>query len=145
MFHWGDEHGRRFRIGEVAALSGVTPRALRSYEARGLLGSPERTESGYRAYGAAELVQAVRIRRLRALGMSLEQIAGIVADDADPRVLPDQLLSKVGAASRPSYFCVRVSRTSFLILLRRSGRRSACQLGPMLSIVCIIDERTVMS
>jgi DNA-binding transcriptional MerR regulator len=84
-------HGRRFRIGEVAALSGVTPRALRLYEARGLLGSPERTESGYRVYGAAELVRAARIRRLRALGMSLEQIAGIVADDADSGVLPDQL------------------------------------------------------
>jgi DNA-binding transcriptional MerR regulator len=83
--------GRRFRIGELAALSGVTPRALRLYEARGLLAEPQRTESGYRLYGTAELVRAIRIRRLRALGMSLEQIAGVLADDADPGLLPDQL------------------------------------------------------
>ena len=61
---------KRHRIGELAALSGVTRRALRLYEARGLLGEPERTESGYRLYGVTELVRAIRIRRLRTLGLS---------------------------------------------------------------------------
>ncbi|TML11915.1 MAG: hypothetical protein E6G33_14165 [Actinobacteria bacterium] len=32
--------------------------------------APERTQAGYRLYGAAELVQAIRIRRLRALGLT---------------------------------------------------------------------------
>jgi DNA-binding transcriptional MerR regulator len=82
---------RLFRIGDLAALSGATRRALRLYEARGLLGPPERSESGYRLYGTRELVRALRIRRLRDLGMSLEQIAGVVADDADPELLPDRL------------------------------------------------------
>src|SRR5262245_52120543 len=87
----GQSSGRRFRIGELAAFSGVTPRALRLYEARGLIAPSERSDAGYRVYGTAELVRAIRIRRLRALGMSLEQVAGVLADDADPGSFPVQL------------------------------------------------------
>ena len=87
----GQETTRSFRIGELARLSGATARALRLYESRGLLGPAERSESGYRLYGTHDLVRAVRIRRLRGLGMSLEQIADVVADDAAPELLPEQL------------------------------------------------------
>ncbi|MBA2253525.1 MAG: MerR family DNA-binding transcriptional regulator, partial [Chloroflexi bacterium] len=41
------------RIGELARQSGVAPTALRYYEQLGLLPEPERTASGYRAYGEA--------------------------------------------------------------------------------------------
>ena len=37
-------------IGEVAARSGVSRKALRLYEARGILPPPRRTASGYRSY-----------------------------------------------------------------------------------------------
>ena len=37
-------------IGEVAARSGVSRKALRLYEARGILPAPSRTASGYRVY-----------------------------------------------------------------------------------------------
>jgi len=85
------ETRRLFRIGELAQLSGSTARALRLYESRGLLGPAERSESRYRLYGTRDLVRALRIRRLRELGMSLEQIAGVVGDDAAPEQLPEQL------------------------------------------------------
>src|SRR5262249_5211996 len=87
----GKECTRRYRIGELAALSGATRRALRLYEARGLLGEPERTEAGYRLYGTAELVRAIRIGRLRALGMGLDQLGQIIEDDAGVTALSDQL------------------------------------------------------
>jgi DNA-binding transcriptional MerR regulator len=86
-----NECTRRYQIGVLAALSGVTPRALRLYEARGLLGEPERAEAGYRLYGTAELVRAIRIRRLRALRMGLDQLAQIIEDDAGATALSDQL------------------------------------------------------
>jgi DNA-binding transcriptional MerR regulator len=63
------------RIGELARLASTTPRAIRHYHAIGLLPEPERERSNYRSYGAEDLVLLVRIRRLRELGMPLDQIA----------------------------------------------------------------------
>lgn len=62
------------RIGEAAAAAGTTPRALRLYEARGLLGPPPRTSSGQREYGCAEVARVRVIRSLLALGLTLEDI-----------------------------------------------------------------------
>jgi DNA-binding transcriptional MerR regulator len=67
---------RGLRIGELAGLAGTTTRAIRHYHAIGLIGEPERDESGYRRYGPEHVVAVVRIRRLRSLGMPLDQIAG---------------------------------------------------------------------
>ena len=44
------EHG--LLIGEVAARSGVSRKAIRLYEARGILPPPRRTPAGYRRYPA---------------------------------------------------------------------------------------------
>lgn len=65
-------------IGEAARLSGVSARMVRHYEALGLLPRVHRTDSGYRQYGAAEVHTLRFIRRARALGFSMEDIAGLV-------------------------------------------------------------------
>ena len=62
------------RIGEAAAAAGTTPRALRLYEARGLLPPPPRTPSGQREYGPAEVARVRVIRGLLALGLTLEDL-----------------------------------------------------------------------
>ncbi|MGW4908689.1 MerR family transcriptional regulator [Streptomyces sp. NPDC004270] len=62
------------RIGEAAAAAGTTPRALRLYEARGLLPPPPRTPSGQREYSAAEVARVRVIRDLLALGLTLEDL-----------------------------------------------------------------------
>lgn len=66
---------RGLRIGELAELATTTPRAIRHYHHLGLLPEPERDESGYRRYGPQHLIRLVRIRRLRGVGMPLEQVA----------------------------------------------------------------------
>ena len=68
------------KIGEAAALAGVTPKAIRHYHKVGLLAEPRRSDSGYRLYGAEELLRLARIRRLRTLGLSLNQIKGVLGD-----------------------------------------------------------------
>lgn len=60
-------------IREVARRTGLTSRALRFYEARGLL-SPLRTYSGRRLYGAGELERIQQILALKRAGLSLAQI-----------------------------------------------------------------------
>jgi DNA-binding transcriptional MerR regulator len=62
-----------FDIAEVVRRTGLTSRALRFYEARGLL-KPLRTASGRRYYGAAELERVNLILALKRAGLSLAQI-----------------------------------------------------------------------
>jgi DNA-binding transcriptional MerR regulator len=79
-------------VKEVAEVAGVTPRTVRHYHSIGVLPEPPRDGSGYRRYGGKELVELVRIVRLRALGMPLPQIAQRVsATDTDDVSLSDAL------------------------------------------------------
>ena len=61
-------------ISEVVRRTGLTSRALRFYEARGLV-SPLRTASGRRYYGPAELERVNQILALKRAGLSLAQFA----------------------------------------------------------------------
>ncbi|MFI6283362.1 MerR family transcriptional regulator [Streptomyces sp. NPDC051018] len=70
------------RIGEVAALAGVTPRTVRHYHQLGLLPEPERLSNGYRDYGLRHAAVLARIRRLTELGLGLAEVRGVLADDA---------------------------------------------------------------
>ncbi|HEX8125646.1 MAG TPA: MerR family transcriptional regulator [Allosphingosinicella sp.] len=60
-------------IAEVVRRTGLSARALRFYEARGLL-KPLRTASGRRVYGPAELEEVNRILALKKAGLTLAQI-----------------------------------------------------------------------
>jgi DNA-binding transcriptional MerR regulator len=61
-------------IRDVARRTGLTSRALRFYEARGLL-KPLRTYSGRRLYGRGELERIQQILALKRAGLSLAQIS----------------------------------------------------------------------
>lgn len=65
---------------EAARRLGVSAKALRLYEQRGLL-LPVRTSAGWRAYGPDEMAKAGEIASLRALGLSLTQVARVLAGD----------------------------------------------------------------
>lgn len=62
-----------YTVGSLAKLAGVTVRALHHYEDEGLL-HPERTASGYRRYGAADVERLQQILLLRSCGLSLGDI-----------------------------------------------------------------------
>ncbi|WP_455359442.1 MerR family transcriptional regulator [Streptomyces sp. SYSU K21746] len=70
------------RIGEIAALVGVTSRAIRHYHHVGLLPEPRRRANGYRAYTVRDAVLLARIRRLTEIGLSLDEVRDVLADDA---------------------------------------------------------------
>ncbi|MFG2225089.1 MerR family transcriptional regulator [Streptomyces sp. NPDC048644] len=78
------------RIGEIAALVGLTTRAIRHYHHVGLLPEPERRPNGYRAYSIRDAVLLARVRRLTELGLSLDEVRDVLADDAG-RELADVL------------------------------------------------------
>jgi DNA-binding transcriptional MerR regulator len=66
---------------EAAQRLGVSAKALRLYEQRGLL-APERTAAGWRSYGPEEMAKGAEIVALRTLGLSLAQVARVLQGDA---------------------------------------------------------------
>jgi DNA-binding transcriptional MerR regulator len=64
----------------AARRLGISTKALRLYEQRGLL-TPGRTAAGYRLYGPAEIARAGEIASLRSLGLSLSQVSRVLAGD----------------------------------------------------------------
>ena len=56
----------------------MPPKTLRYYEDIGLLSPAGRTEAGYRLYGWRQLEQIEFIRRAKLMGLTLEQIRGLI-------------------------------------------------------------------
>lgn len=73
---------------EAAKRLGVSAKALRLYEQRGLV-APSRTAAGWRVYGPDEMTRAAEIVAFRALGLSLAEVARVL--DGDPRGLEPAL------------------------------------------------------
>jgi DNA-binding transcriptional MerR regulator len=65
-------------IGELAARSGLSRKAIRLYEAAGILDKPVRTAAGYRLYPEESLGLLTFVARARRLGLSLAEIRDIV-------------------------------------------------------------------
>ena len=66
------------RIGQLAAKSGVSAKALRLYEARGLLRPDTHSASGYRLYGAPALARLNEIGVLKRAGFTLAEIGRLI-------------------------------------------------------------------
>lgn len=86
------------RVGDLAARTGLSVRALHHYEEIGLLPAPERSAAGHRLYGAPTVERLYRIGRLRRLGLSLEQV-GRILDDPEWD-LEDELRRHAGTLER---------------------------------------------
>ena len=67
---------------QAARRLGVSVKALRLYEARGLI-APVRTAAGWRAYGPDEMARVGEIAALRELGLSLAQVARVLEGDSE--------------------------------------------------------------
>jgi Cu(I)-responsive transcriptional regulator len=65
-------------IGEAARAAGVSAKMIRNYEQIGLIPAADRTEAGYRQYGARDVAVLRFVRQARLLGFSMEQIAGLI-------------------------------------------------------------------
>ena len=75
---------RSLRIGEVAELTGTTPRTIRYYEEIGLLpGAADREQGKHRCYTQADVDRMHEIVRLKELlGLSLEQLSKLLEAEA---------------------------------------------------------------
>jgi MerR family transcriptional regulator, repressor of the yfmOP operon len=76
------------RIGEIAELSGVTPRTIRYYEELGLLPRSDRAEGKHRIYAETDVERLREMTRLRdLLGLSLDELRSMItAEDVRAEV-----------------------------------------------------------
>ncbi len=65
-------------VGKAAQAAGVSAKAVRLYEAKGLLPEARRTQAGYRAYTDDEITVLRFIRQAKTLGLSLGEIRDIL-------------------------------------------------------------------
>jgi DNA-binding transcriptional MerR regulator len=66
---------------EIADLASTTVNTVRHYHQVGLLEQPKRLSNGYKSYEVSHLVQLLRIRRLRGLGVPIDLINDVAAGD----------------------------------------------------------------
>ncbi|MGH2823140.1 MAG: MerR family transcriptional regulator, partial [Thermoleophilaceae bacterium] len=69
--HRGDE---LMTVGELARRTGLSVKAIRQYEALGLIYSAGRSEGNYRLFDASALWCAQVVSTLRSLGLTIKQI-----------------------------------------------------------------------
>ncbi|MFB6620012.1 MerR family transcriptional regulator [Streptomyces sp. NPDC056367] len=65
------DDGRMITIGQLARYVGVSVKTIRVYHDKGLFPEPERDGSGYRRYGADEVIALIKIRTLAEAGVPL--------------------------------------------------------------------------
>src|SRR3954471_4589058 len=93
------------RIGEVAAATGLTVRALHHYDDIGLLAPTGRSDAGYRLYADEDVRRLYRIAAFRRLGFALGEIGALlVGGGSDPppviRAQRDRLDAEVALRER---------------------------------------------
>ena len=79
------------KIGELAEQTGVSVQAVRYYERRGLLPTPDRTASGYREYDGSDALRLSFIRRTKELGFTLSEIRDLLDLQVRPGTTADDV------------------------------------------------------
>jgi DNA-binding transcriptional MerR regulator len=85
------EKGRFLTVGDLAERSGVSPRTIKHWEDKGIIGPDMRTEGGFRLYSESYVFLCQLIRDLQLFGYTLEEIKAVSDDvrtllavEADP-------------------------------------------------------------
>ncbi len=81
------------KVGTAAAAAGVSPKAVRLWESRGLLPPARRTDSGYRIFTDDDVRILRFIRQAKALDLGLDEIGEILDLQREGTVTCDRVTS----------------------------------------------------
>lgn len=82
-------------IGEIADFFGVTRKAIRLYEKKGIIKPAEvDPQNGYRYYSVDQVQQLNALLELKALGFSLDEIKMVIGGETTKELLLDRLQKK---------------------------------------------------
>ncbi|MCE7564493.1 Cu(I)-responsive transcriptional regulator [Aliivibrio fischeri] len=71
-------------ISEVAKLTGLTAKAIRFYESKGIIKEASRGANGYRQYTQHQVDELLLIRRSRLVGFSLDECQELLSLSNNP-------------------------------------------------------------
>lgn len=71
-------------ISEIAKKTGLSQKAIRFYEQKGLITPPQRSENGYRHYGQRHLEELTLLYQARQVGFTLEECRELIFLLHDP-------------------------------------------------------------
>jgi len=74
----------KMNISDVAKKTGLTSKAIRFYEEKGLVTPPLRSDNGYRSYSQKHLDELTLLRQARQVGFNLEECGELVNLFNDP-------------------------------------------------------------
>jgi MerR family transcriptional regulator, repressor of the yfmOP operon len=126
------EQGERsLRIGELAELTGTTPRTIRYWEELGLLGTgTDREEGKHRSYTQADVQRVSEIVRLRnLLGLTLEQLSSLLEAESARAHLRRELSQTESPAERRRILEQLLGHISGQLDLVRDRRRELEELA----------------
>lgn len=132
-----DTSSRLLSIGEFAAATQLSPKALRLYDEQHLLQPATiAAASGYRYYRSDQVPLGRLIRTLRDMGLSLADVARVVAAD---RARAERLLGEYARELDQRYAREKRAFQAALLLLRDAARSEAVtveeRLRPAMTVV----------
>jgi DNA-binding transcriptional MerR regulator len=75
----GDRH-TTLSPSQLARMTGVSTDTLRHYERKRVLGTPVRSQSGYRRYPSEAIARVRLVRRALTIGFTLDELAGVLSE-----------------------------------------------------------------
>ena len=75
----GKVKGTKMNISDVAKKTGLSSKAIRFYEEKGVVTPPLRSENGYRTYNGHHLDELNLLRQARQVGFTLDECRELVA------------------------------------------------------------------
>jgi DNA-binding transcriptional MerR regulator len=129
------------RIGELADLVGISPRAIRHYHRVGLLPEPARRPNGYREYSLRDAVVLARVRRLIGLGLSLDEVGDVLAGDAERDLA--EILRELDADLASQEAGIRRRRARLAQLLRQAAAGMPSEQAPVSPGLAVLFDRMV--
>ena len=116
------------RIGELSKRAGCTVKAVRFYEASGLLPRAARSPAGYRLYSEHDLKRLAFIQRAKLMGLPLGKIKDLVVHLSETKCACPEIRPHLEQLIREQLRDI-VTKTGQLALLRKDREGFLAKMG----------------
>ncbi len=131
--------GQVWKVGQLAAMTGLTVRTLHHYDHINLVCPSGRTPSGHRLYEEDDVQRLYQVLALRQLGLALDSVASVIAGDtsmSEVLAAHQSYLEKQLVAMRR----LRAQVATLATTVDRSPRVSVEDFLELIRRVIVVDE-----